>query len=96
MGGDSLTEVEKQNEKRTKLHIVRDVLEVAHYPCTKTYLYRHSDADWYRFSNVFRRLLIKEWLTMIVDKGGNGDLFSITSKGKKYFEKLRDFLSSVE
>ncbi len=33
---------------------------------------------------------------MIVDKGGNGDLFSITSKGKKYFEKLRDFLSSVE
>ena len=91
-----MTEIEVLGEKRTKLHIVRDVLKVAHYPSTKTYLYRHSDANWGRFLNVFKHLLRKEWITLLVDKGGNGDQFCITSRGKSYFDQLCEFLTSVE
>ena len=94
--GDFVSEFQKQNVKRTVLHIVRDVLEVALFPCTKTYLYRRSDADWYRFNDVFRKLLVKEWLTLIVDKGGIGDQYSITAKGKKYFDQLCEFLKAVD
>jgi len=91
-----MAEIDELSEKRTKLHIVRDMLELAHYPCTKTYMYRHSDANWNRFSDMFQHLLSKEWLTLLVDKGGNGDLFCITPQGKRYFDQLCKFLTSVE
>ena len=91
-----MAEIDELSEKRTKLHIVRDMLELAHYPCTKTYMYRHSDANWSRFSDSFQHLLSKEWLILLVDKGGNGDLFGITSQGKRYFDQLCKFLASVE
>jgi len=91
-----LVEYVNQTVKRTKLHIVRDILEIAHYPCTKTSLYRHSEADWYCFSDLFKKILAKGWVTIIQDRGGNGDLFSITAEGKKYHDKLCNFLESVE
>ncbi|MBD3172979.1 hypothetical protein GF326_10955 [Candidatus Bathyarchaeota archaeon] len=90
-----MNEIRAQSEKRTKLHIARDILAVAHYPCNKTYLYRRSDADWYRFEELFKHLLMKQWITLISDNGGFGDLYSITPEGKRYYDQLVRFINEM-
>ncbi|MBD3171891.1 hypothetical protein GF326_05410 [Candidatus Bathyarchaeota archaeon] len=54
-----MNEIQTQTGNRTKLYMIRDILEVAHYACNKTYLYRHSDTDWYRFDELFKHLVMK-------------------------------------
>lgn len=86
------------NRKRDRLEVVSDILKIIrsnHNSIRPTPLLRYSNLSSQSFSEYYRELMEKGFITEVADKNGH-KYVTLTDKGFKFLEKYRLIMGFID
>ncbi len=86
------------NRKRDRLEVVSDILKIIrsnHNSIRPTPLLRYSNLSSQSFSEYYRELMEKGFITEVTDKNGR-KYVTLTDKGFKFLEKYRLIMGFID
>ena len=86
------------NRKRDRLEVVSDILKIIrsnHNSIRPTPLLRYSNLSSQSFSEYYRELMEKGFITEVADKNGR-KYVTLTDKGFKFLEKYRLIMGFID
>jgi predicted transcriptional regulator len=74
------------NQKRNRIEIIADILNLCRHPQTQTYLRRRTSISYEVLQNCITQLVLNGWINPLKDKHGQVRL-EITEKGLNFLDK---------